>query len=166
MSSRAASLTPATQAEVSTTTELERFFETLRARRLVPVEVTRECLVQRLVIENDTLIHRLTVQRERIDALQTIGILFDAIVLVAREGLFAQARPNLSSGQAAIALALRGNTIEAIHDPPDSAVLKGLLVADLLKLCELTNEEDFDPFLVLAGLMRFEVNVTPGETTN
>ena len=148
-------------AQVPGAQTLAEVFAAWKARGLTPVEVTREQFIQRISIEHDTFTGQMTIKRDGADPLQTIGLLWEALIAVARDGLFASPRPNLTSGKAAIALTLDGNTIQAIHDPPnDPVVLTGLLVADLLHLCNLTSQET-NAARVLASLIQFEIHGEP-----
>ncbi len=143
-------------AKVPGATTLEQVFEEWRARGLKPVEVTSDQFVQHIKIEHDTAHGQLSYTRDGADALQTIALLWDTIVLVAKHELFSNVRSQLNSGKAAIALSLDGNSIEAIHDAIDPTVLKGLLVADLVHLCVLTSKEEFDAAEMLGQMIRFQ----------
>lgn len=148
----------AMRAGVADGTALGQVFESWRERGLTPVELTAADFIQRVYLEHDALHGQLTYRREGMDAIQTIGVLFDAIRLLARHELFSETRPKLSSGKAAIALSLEDNRIEAIHDPPhDPVVLVGLLIADACKILDGVEGEDFDPLKTLSKIMRFEL---------
>ncbi len=154
----------AVRAGVPRAITLAEVFEAWRALGITPTEVTTEDFIQRVYLEHDALHGQLTYRREGIDAIQTIGVLFDAIRLVARHELFSETRPKLSSGKAAIALSLEDNRIEAIHDPPhDPVVLVGLLIADACKILDGVEGEDFDPLKTLSKIMRFELGDQPSK---
>src|SRR5574341_1259191 len=124
---------------------LQEVLGKMKEAGLTPVEVTEIDVIQRVIIEHNVLRGELTYRREKLDALQAMAMLWDAIRIIARTELFSETRTRLNSGRAAIALTLDGNRIQAIHDPPnDPFVLVGILLADACRILDTAEGEDFD----------------------
>lgn len=144
-------------AKVNGASSIQEVFEEWKKRGLVPTQVTADQLVQEIHIEHDALTGALTVKRTKIDPLQAMSILWESILVIAQNDLFSEPRTKLNSGNAAIALSLKGDTINAIHDPiNDPVVLKGLLLADLIYLSQLTNSEHH-----IEEVLEFKPNESP-----
>lgn len=124
-----------------------------RARGLTPVQITEGEAVQRITITHDALTGKIDWTASKCDGVQAVSLLWSVLVDAGQEYFKAKARPQLTSGNARIALMLDGDNIQMIAEPVDDpVVLRGVLVAALLGLIEKADEPG-----ALASVMQFRV---------
>ncbi len=122
---------------------LAEVFAAWDAAGLTPVEVSTEDLQQRIKISHDALTHQVSWTTEKMDGVQAIAIMADALFSMFSEFFKAQPRPAFSSGKARILINLDGNDLSVAMEPMnDPTVLTGVAAATLAEIIYRSRSDD------------------------